>query len=137
MHYFFINFLLPFQIICVCVRERERDQRVLKTNLHMDNYCVYLHRNCNYKYILHNKNSYDIYTHTHALVKPRGGWGSHRSLGFLKFPITLLKKSQIRQKNLSLAPLEKLDFIIGCTNFLTSPIKVKPNQAKLIQNTQK
>ena len=89
----------------------------------MDNYYVYLHRNCNYKYILHNKNSYDIYT--------------HGPLGFLKFPITLLKKSQIRQKNLSLAPLEKLDFITGCTNFLTSPIKVKPNQAKLIQNTQK
>ena len=103
----------------------------------MDNYYVYLHRNCNYKYILHNKNSYDIYTLTHALAKPRGGWGNPWPPWLFKIPITLLKKSQIRQKNLSLAPLEKLDFIIGCTNFLTSPIKVKPNQAKLIQNTQK
>ena len=77
-----------------------------------------------------------IYTHMHRQSQGGAG-GSHGPLGFLKFPITLLKKSQIRQKNLSLAPLEKLDFIIGCTNFLTSPIKVKPNQAKLIQNTQK
>ena len=78
-----------------------------------------------------------IYIHTHALAKPRGGWGNPWPPWLFKIPITLLKKSQIRQKNLSLAPLEKLDFITGCTNFLTSPIKVKPNQAKLIQNTQK
>ena len=40
----------------------------------MDNYYVYLHRNCNYKYILHNKNSYDIYTHT-CTGEAKGGLG--------------------------------------------------------------
>ena len=50
-----------------------------------------------------------IYIHT-CTSEARGGGGargSHGPPGFLKFPITLFKKSQIRQKNLSLAPLEK------------------------------
>ena len=45
-----------------------------------------------------------IYIHTHALAKPGGAGGSHGPLGFLKFPITLLKKSQIRQKKFITSP---------------------------------
>ena len=65
-----------------------------------------------------------------------GLWWSQEGPGFLKFPLTLVKKSKIKQKFYH-CPLENLDFRIGCTKILTNPIKVKPNQAKLIQNTQK
>ena len=46
-----------------------------------------------------------IYIHSHMHWRSQGGAGeSHGPLGFLKFPITLLKKSQIRQKKFITSP---------------------------------
>ena len=46
-----------------------------------------------------------IYIHTHMHWRSQGGaGGTHSPLGFLKFPITLLKKSQIRQKKFITSP---------------------------------
>ena len=67
----------------------------------MDNNYVYLHSYYNYKYILHNKNSYD--THT-CIGEAKGGLGEAMAPWLFKISYNTIKKNHKSDKKFNISP---------------------------------